>query len=105
MSELCPFITEPAHVVFDRLHELHILFLGVRIVETQETRTAKLPGDLERDTDGLGVADVKVTVGLGWKARLHAPAVLTVGDIRRDDLANEVRPWLMFAVHSRNCRR
>ena len=47
------------------------LFLfGIGVVEAQVGLAAELVGEAEVDADGLGVADVEVAVGLGWKARL-----------------------------------
>src|SRR5258708_18386684 len=48
-----------------------------------------LPGNAEVEADGLGVADVQVAVGLGRKARDDLRVTLR-GDIRRDDVADEV---------------
>ena len=37
------------------------------------------------------MADVQIAVGLGWKARMHAPLVFAGLQVIEDDVANEIR--------------
>src|SRR3989441_12296809 len=69
MEVLAPVEGEPAHVVHDGVDVLLALLGRVGVVEAQVAAAAVVSRQAEVDTDGLGVADVKVAVGLGREAR------------------------------------
>ncbi len=85
-----PVETEPAHVLADGVHILHILLHGVRVVEAQVGGAAVGLRQAEVQADALGVADVQVAVGLRREAREHPPPVLPRGAVRLHDLLDEV---------------
>src|SRR3546814_12710702 len=84
-----PVEAQPAHVVLDRLHEFGVFLRRVGVVEAQVAQAAELGGDAEVQADRLGVADVKVAVGLGREAGADG-GMLPVGKVLADDLADEV---------------
>jgi len=85
-----PLESEPAHVLEDGVDVLDVLGGRVGVVEAQVARPVVLGRDAEVEADGLGVADVEVPVRLGRKARVHATAVLPGGQIRVDEVLDEV---------------
>src|SRR5690606_32531272 len=85
-----PLEAEPAHVLFDRLDELLVLFTRAGVVHPQVAAAAIGHGDAEVDAGGAHVPDVKVPVGLRRKARLHAAAVPAASQVFLDDLLDEV---------------
>ena len=86
---LAPVEAEPAHRVDDRI-DVFLLFLRrVGVVEAQVAHPAVVAREAEVEADRLGVAEVKVAVRLGRKARAHA-LVLAAGEVVFYDLTNEV---------------
>jgi hypothetical protein len=47
-------------------------------------------GQTEIEADGFGMADVKIAIGLRWKAGHHTAAVSARSTIRCHDLTNEI---------------
>ena len=91
VAEALPLEAEPADVFLDGVDVLLLFFFGIGVVEAQVGFAAELVGEAEIEADGLGVADVEVAVGLGWKARLDdGVAVLfgahILGDLSRRKL-------------------
>ena len=70
VAELVPIEAEPVDVFLDGVDVLLLFFFGIGVVEAEIGFAAELVGETEVKADGLGVADVKVAVGLGRKARL-----------------------------------
>ena len=93
---------EPLHVRGDGVDVLDVLLGRVRVVHAQVALPAELPGDAEVQADGLGVADVEVTVGLRRETRHHAGAA-TRGQVLLDHLPEEVLVLLrrLVLVHVR----
>ncbi len=88
---------EPGDVLGDGVDVFHVFFGGVGVVHAQVASTAELAGDAEVETDGLGVADVEITVGLGREAgddRLYAACC----QVLLDDLADEVLTFLRLRI-------
>ena len=92
-----PVEAEPADVARDRVDVLLAFLRGVGVVEAQVAAAAELPGHAEIDRDGLGVADVKIAVGLGRKARDHLAAEAAGAVVLEDDVANEVAGFRLVA--------
>ena len=74
--DVCPLESQPLDIVLNTLDIFRIFLDGVCVVETEVTDAAVFLGQTEVDGDGLGVAYMQVTVGLGWEACLQATAVL-----------------------------
>jgi hypothetical protein len=86
---LAPVETEPVHVGLDGVDVLLLLFHRVGVVEAQVAAAAELASDAEVETDGLGMADVQVAVGLRREPGDDlTDASLT--HVRGDDVADEV---------------
>ena len=84
-----PVEPEPADVRLDGVDVL-LLFLGrVGVVHPQVATALVVAGDAEVQVDGLGMADVEVTVRLRREARDHF-RMLPGGEILVDDLPDEV---------------
>ena len=91
IAEPLPVEAQPADVLLDRIDVLLLFLLGIGVVEAQIGLAAELVGQPEVKADGFGVADMEVTVGLGWKARLHHRiAVLFGAHVLRDPVAEKV---------------
>src|SRR4029453_16539646 len=86
-----PIKSNPSNVGLNRVHIFDILFGWIGIVESQVAFTSGyLRSDAEVQTDGLGVSDVQVAVGLGRKPGNDAAAVLAGFQVFGDDGSNEV---------------
>ena len=89
-----PVEPQPPDIALDGFDELQLFLDRVGIVEPEVTASAEFLGDAEVETDGLGVADVEIAVGLGRKPRHHAP-VAALSQIRAYDIADEIPPALL----------
>ena len=68
-----------------------LFFLRIGVVETEVGLSPELIRQSKIKTNGLGVADMKVAVGLGWKAGLNdGVAVGFVLDVVGDLVVEEV---------------
>lgn len=89
VKAIFPVESQPPDVPLDPFHEVHILRLGIGIVEPEVAQAAVLLRDPEIQADRLGVADMEVAVGLGREAGDDRafPAAFQIG---ADDVADEV---------------
>ena len=87
---ITPGKTQPAHILHDRIDILDLLLAGIGVIETEVAAAAILPGQPEIETDGLGMADVKITVGLGREPGHHPAVVLVRLEIPVDDSLDKV---------------
>ncbi len=70
---------------------LLLFFFGIGVVEAEIGFPAEFGGKTEIQTDGFGVADVEVAVGLGRKAGLNDCVAVFFGvDVFGDDVAEEI---------------
>ncbi len=91
VAEAIPLEAEPAHILLDGVHVLLLFLLGVGVVEAQVGEAAELVGQTEVEADGLGVADVQISVWLRRKACLNdGVAILLRLQILDEHLADEV---------------
>ena len=72
------------------MNEFVILFLRIRIVETEVTEAAKFFSDIEVLADRLRVADLEVAIGFRRETCLHTPVMLTSRHIGSHHLADEI---------------
>ena len=84
-----PTRDQPFHVRHDRILVLELFLRRIRVVHPQVANPGELARDAEVQADRLGVPDVQVPVGLGWKPRDDAPSGAR-GQVGLDDLADEV---------------
>ena len=84
-----PLEAEPAHRLLDRVDILLLFLRRVGVVEAQVAAPAVLGGEAEVEADRLRMPEMKIAVRLGRKARHHR-LVLAGGEIRLDDLTDEV---------------
>jgi hypothetical protein len=85
-----PIETKPADILLDRLDILLLLFTGVGVIETKVALATELLGHTEIEADRLGMADMKIPIGLRWKPGMDPSIVLTVLEVLGDDGADEV---------------
>src|SRR5215471_16656292 len=85
-----PLEAEPAHVTHDGVDVLDFFLLGVGVVEAEIGFAAEFLGESEIEADGLGVSDVQIAVGLGWKARMNAALKLIGLQVVEYHVADEV---------------
>ena len=78
-----PIETQPSDVVLDRIDVFDVFLDRVGVVKAQVAVAAELERDPEVEADRLGVADVEIAVGFGWKPRDDAAVVLAGGQVRR----------------------
>ena len=88
--ETIPVETQPLDVLHDRVHIFDVFFFWIRVVETQIGVAMELVGKAEVETDGLGVTNMQIAVGLGRKARLHATLVLVCLQVLDDSVPNKI---------------
>src|SRR5579872_1652897 len=81
---------EPLHIFHNRIDILDVFFFGIRVVEAQVGVSAKLVRVAKIDADGLGVADVQVSIRLRREAGLHTSVVFIRLEIFDEALAYEV---------------
>jgi len=86
-----PLEAEPLHVLHDRVDVLGLFLFGVRVIETQVGVSTEFVGEPEVEADRLGVADVKVSVRLGWEARLYTSFVLVRLQVFNELIADKIR--------------
>ncbi len=84
-----PASNEPANIRGDGVDVFDVFLDGIGVVEAQVALAGVFAGDAEIETDGLGVTDVKVAVGLGRKARDDL-WIAFFGDVAGDDVADEI---------------
>ncbi len=85
-----PLEAEPLHVGHDGLDVLGLFLFRIGVVEAQVGAAAKFVCQAEVQADGLGMADVQISVRLGRKARPHAAVVLAGLQVFNNGVANKV---------------
>src|SRR5262249_42802827 len=90
-----PVEAEPAHIALDGVDVFLLLLRRIGVVEAQVAAAAELLCDAEIEADRLGVADMQIAVGLRRKAGHHRGVALR-GEIRLDDVADEITPHLRY---------
>jgi hypothetical protein len=96
-----PVEAEPAHITLDGVDVLLFLFRRIGVIEAQVTAATELLRNAEIEVDRLGVANMQIAVGLRRKAGHHGGVALR-GEIRLDDIADEIPPHLRYRRSS--CR-
>ena len=65
---LSPVVSEPLYRLFNRFHIFHALRLGIGVIKPEMTLPIVLPGKLKIEHNGLGMADVKISIGFRGKS-------------------------------------
>ena len=89
-----PVPAQPAHVLADGLHVFGLFLGGIGVVKAQIAEAAELLGHAEIETDGLGVPEVQIAVGLRREARVHLAAETAGGIVFLNPGADEVHAGL-----------
>ena len=63
--------SQPLDVFHDGIHIFSVFLDGIGIIETQIADPAKLFSRTKIDTDGFGMPDVQIPVGLGRETGLY----------------------------------
>ena len=87
---LRPVEAQPVDVLLYGVHILGVLLDGVGVVEAQVRLAAVLLSQSEINAYRLGVADVQVAVGLGWKTGLDG-SVLALAEALFNNLFQEIK--------------
>ena len=87
---LAPIKSEPADIRLDRIDIFHVFASGIRVVETQIANALVLQSDPEIEANRLGVADVQITVGFGWKSGHQLPAIFGGLKVVNHNVADKV---------------
>ncbi len=87
---LAPIETQPANVPLDGLDILHVLCLGVGVIETQMADAAIFLGYAEIERNRLGMADVQEAVRLRREAGDHSAIISAGAVIFGDDFSDEI---------------
>ncbi len=85
-----PVKAEPPDVVLNRVDVFDVFLRRIRVVEPQVALAVIFLSQSEVQADGLGVADVQITVGLGREPGVNAAVVFSFGQIAFDNLLDEV---------------
>ncbi len=99
------FKAEPVDVVLDGLDELFLFLGGVGVVKAQVAHAAELFSRGEIDGQRLDVTDMQIAVGLRREARLHAAAVLALGQIALDGFPDKVASLPDVFCHGKSLLR
>ena len=84
-----PVEAEPAQIALDRVDIFLVLAGRVGVVEAQVAAPAELLGHAEVQADRLGMTDMEIAVGLGWKPGYDL-ANPPLGEVGRNDVADKV---------------
>src|SRR5690606_36312662 len=93
IEPVAPIEAEPADVLLDRPDVLVFLGRRMRAAEPKVSATAVSLGAPEFEADRFRVPDMKIAIGLGREARVHAPAVFPRAEVFLNDLRDEIS-WL-----------
>ena len=99
---LTPVETQPVDIFLDGVDEFDIFLAGVGVIKTQVTHRPEVGiflGKTEIQTDGLGVADVQITVRLRGETGNRYLAV-TLGQVPGYHVADEV--FFLLCGHARD---
>ena len=103
IAYLAPFETKPFDIFFNGAYEFQILFLWICVIETEVAHTAIFLRHTEIYGNGLGVANVEVTVRLGRKTGLQPAPVQPFLQVVDYNLFNKAYAFL-FALLGFICR-
>src|SRR5205085_11978308 len=84
-----PAIDQPVDVRHDGLDVFGLFFRGIRVVHPDVAKAAELMRNAEIEADGLGMADVEITVRLRREPGLD-PGVLSGLHVLDHDVADEI---------------
>jgi hypothetical protein len=71
-----PVESKPLHRGFDRILVFDVFLDGIGIVKAQVTDTPVFARQAEVQTDGFGVANMQVAIGLWGETGHHSAAIL-----------------------------
>ena len=85
-----PVKSQPTDIGFDCINIFLFFLAGIRVVETEVAFAVVFLGQAKIQADALGVPDVQVAVGFGWKPRVNAAIPFSGLQIGFDDLLDKV---------------
>ena len=98
-----PVKSKPVNVLLDGIHKLHILLGGIGIVETEIALSAILLSYTKIETDGLGMTNMKVAVGLRRKACMHPFIIPAAANIFLNHGLNKIEALLFSGIFFMLC--
>ena len=103
IAMLAPVVAQPAYGARDRILVFDVFLQRIGVVVAEMTHAAVFRGEAEVEDDRLCVPVVKITVGLGRKARDYSATIFAGPVILRNDRAQEVRAR-RWRVRCARCR-
>ena len=97
---IVPLGTQPAYVGTNAVDILYIFGDRVRIVKTQVEFALKTLGNAIIHSDGLGVADMEIAIGLWWETGVNPTSMFAIGNVFFDDLLDKIQ-WTFFFFKQR----
>jgi len=85
-----PAKAEPFDIVFDGVDKLLALLRWIGVIESEIAVPVVFRSHREIQANRLGMPNVKIAIGLRWKAGVHAPAMFPVLQVMRDERADEI---------------
>jgi hypothetical protein len=78
------------HVLLDGFHIFHLFLGGISIIKTKIAEALELVRQSEIETDGFGVADMKIAVGFGRKTGMDPALVFFSFQVLQDNFFDEM---------------
>ena len=103
IANLAPLITEPLNVFFNGTYVFKVFLLGVGVIHTKVTLTAKFLSNAEVHCYCLCVTNMKITVGFRREARLKSSSVFTLCKVILYNLFYEVQRLFRFVLNFYVC--
>ena len=81
--------SQPFDIVEDIFYIFVVLFAWVGVIEAQVANAIVVLSNAKVHTNGLGMADMQITIGLWGKTGLDATGILAVGQVFLHNLLYE----------------
>ena len=93
-----PLEAQPCDVLTDRVDILRVFFDRIGVVKPQVHSASVFSGEPKIHANGLGVANVQITIRLWWKSSVDAAFMKPRFAVGIDDLLDEVSAPESFLV-------
>ncbi len=91
-----PLETQPVDILTDRIHIFGVFFHRIRVIEAQIALSVVFLRHAEVQTDGLGVAYMKVSIGLRRKTSMYFRIIFPVLNVFFNNLLNKVHCLIVY---------
>ena len=97
MSEFIPLKTQPANITHDSLGKILAFLERVGVIKTQVGGAAKLTSETKVQTNGFGMSNMQMTIGLRRKACDNF-FMFTRLKVTYDNVSYKVADWWCLVV-------